>query len=121
MNEKTFMCLVQVLGKCKRWGYTDVWFNHENSHWRQWGAMDGMIVAAPNRKEGGRPALWGLGYDPLEREVIGSMGCGNGLKSADQGQWHNVDKNIPRSHYTLVDGDWLLEEELNVEETTNGI
>jgi hypothetical protein len=42
-------------------------------------------------------------------------------EKADQMQFYTLDKDIPPSHYTLVDGDWLLEEELNVEETTNGL
>jgi hypothetical protein len=42
-------------------------------------------------------------------------------EKADQMQFYTLDKDIPPSHYILVDGDWLLEEELNVEETTNGL
>lgn len=107
MNEKSFICLIQVLEKCKRWGYTDVWFNHANPHWTNSSCM-GMIVAAPKHRKGCGNGLWSLGYDPLEREVLGSMGCGNGLKEADQGQWNHVSKNIPPSHYKLIDGEWLL-------------
>lgn len=108
MNEKSFICLLQVLEKCRRWGYTEVWFNHDNPHWTHTQCW-GMIIAAP---KGSRPALWQLGNDPLEREVLGSMGCGNGLKNADQGQWHFVAANIPRSYYKLVDGQWLTKGEL---------
>ena len=114
MNEKTFMCLIQVLDKCKRWGYTEVWFNHRNPHWQDGrDSCVGMIVAAPKRRDNGnsRPALWGLGYDPLEREVIGPMGCGNVMTLADQGQWGNVVKNIPPSHYVLLENGWHLEGE----------
>ena len=115
MNEKSFACLIQVLEKCRRWGYTEVWFNHDNPHWTH-SQCWGMIIAAPkhgggNRFSGSLP-LWGLGYDPLEREVIGSLGCGNALAQADQGQWDSVAANIPRSYYKLVDGQWLTKGEL---------
>lgn len=114
MNEKSFLCLVQVLDKCKRWGYTEVWFNHENSHWGGYTGSrqrnSGVIVAAPRR--GGSPALWGLGYDPLEREVLGRMGCGNRLTFADQAQYDFVDKNFPRSYYRFNNGQWRTEEEI---------
>ena len=105
MNEKSFLCLVQVLDKCKRWGYTNVWFNHRNPHWTH-SDCNGMIVAEPRLRNGSGIPLWGLGYDPLERDVIGSMGCGNGLKDADQGQWYHVGKNFPSAHYALVNGLW---------------
>jgi len=109
-QEKSFVCLIQILEKCKSWGYTEVWFNHVNPHWTNSSCM-GMIVAAPKHK-GGAKSLWSLGNDPLECEVIGSMSCGNGLTGADQGQWGKVSKNIPPSHYKLIDGlGWLLSEE----------
>ena len=81
-----------------------------------------MVASPPSRRGGSSPAIWSLSYDPLEREVLGDRSCGNAMgEKADQMQFYTLDKDIPPSHYTLVDGDWLLEEELNVEETTNGI
>ena len=122
MNEKTFMCLVQVLGKCKRWGYTDVWFNMVTPHTPAYWTGGHLVASPPSRRGGSNPAIWSLSYDPLEREVLGDRSCGNAMgEKADQMQFYTLDKYIPPSHYTLVDGDWLLEEELNVEETTNGI
>lgn len=110
MNEKAFICLLQVLEKCKRWGYTEVWINHVNPHWTN-SSTGGMIVAAPKQRNSS-PALWGLGYHPLEREMLGSMSCGNGLKFADQMQFSLVGKNYDAQYYRLCNGKWLTEQEI---------
>lgn len=110
MNEKTFVGLIQLLAVLKKRGYTEVWLNADNDHWGR--NMQGMIVAAPKRRHGSWPAVWDLHYVPQVGEVLGKMSCGNGLKNADQAQYHDMSKNIPPSHYVLIDGDWLLEGEL---------
>ena len=110
MNEKTFIGLQAVLMECKRRGYTEVWLNHPNPHWK--GHEDGAIVAAPRRKHGGSPAVWDLHYDPVIRGVLGNMSCGNGLADADEAQYNDMSKNIPPSYYKLVNDEWLSKEEL---------
>lgn len=106
MTEKSFAGLIQLLATLKKRGYTEVWFNAPNPHWTN-SSCQGMVIAAPKRKNGSWPAVWDLHYDPLVRGLLGEMSCGNGLKNADQAQYHDVDKNIPPSHYVLVDGNWL--------------
>jgi hypothetical protein len=111
MDEKAFICLLQILEKCKKWGYTEVWINHINPHWKHVGAS-GMIVAAPQKRNGSWPAIWSLGHDPLEREMIGQGGCGNGLAHADQMQFSRVSKNYDALYYRLNNGRWLTEGEI---------
>ena len=111
MNEKAFIGLIQLLAVLKKRGYTEAWLNHPNPHWTNSSCV-GMIVAAPKQRHGGWNAVWGLHYDPLIRGVLGEQGCGNGLKAADQAQYHDMDKNIPPSHYVLVNDEWLLEGEI---------
>jgi len=110
MNEKTFMGLIQLLATLKKRGYTEVWLNCSNPHWTT-SSCAGMIVAAPKRKNGSWPAVWDLHYDPLIGGVLGRQSCGNGLKAADQAQYYDMDKNIPPSHYVLLENDWHLEGE----------
>ena len=104
MTEKTFIGLIHLLAVLKKRGYTEVWLNRENQHWT--GSGSGMIVAAPKCKHGNANAVWDLHYDPLIRELLGKQSCGNGLKNADQAQYDDMSKNIPPSHYALVDGNW---------------
>lgn len=106
ITEKSFIGLIHLLAVLKKRGYTEVWLNHENRHWGYGSVMAGMIVAAPKRKNGRWPAVWDLHYDPLIRGVLGEMSCGSGLTEADQAQYSDMSKNIPSSHYVLVDGNW---------------
>jgi hypothetical protein len=111
LSEKSFIGLVALLAECKRRGYKELWLNCPNPHWTN-SSCEGMIVAAPKRRHGSWPAVWDLHYVPQVRELLGRQSCGNGLKNADQAQYHDMDKNIPPSHYVLVENDWLLEGEL---------
>jgi hypothetical protein len=110
ISAKSFAGLVALLAECKERGYTEVWLNCSNPHWTDSSCV-GMIVAAPKRKYGGWCAVWDLHRDPQIHGLLGKMGCGNGLKDADQAQYDDLSRNIPPSHYVLVDGDWLLEGE----------
>ena len=110
MNEKTFIGLIQLLAVLKKRGYTEAWLNHPNPHWTNSSCV-GMIVAAPKRKNGGWPAVWDLHYDPLIGGALGKQSCGNGLKAADQAQYHDMSNNIPPSHYVLLENGWHLEGE----------
>jgi hypothetical protein len=109
MNEKSFIGLIQLLATLKKRGYTEAWLNCHNPHWT--GPNIGMIVAAPKRKNGSWPAVWDLHYDPLISEVLGKQSCGNGLSKADQAQYDDMSKNIPPSHYVLLENGWHLEGE----------
>lgn len=81
-------------------GYTEVWLgNVPNPHWEH-GMGDG-VVAAPKSRPVWRPFLW-------EARNFGMMGCGNGLKIADQAQFSLVREMAP-GHYVLRDGDWFPE------------
>ena len=111
LTEKSFIGLVALLAECKKRGYTELWLNHENPHWSH-SSCTGMIVAAPKQRCGSWPAVWDLHYNPQIRELLGEQSCGNGLREADQAQYHNMSKNISPSHYLLVGDDWLLEGEL---------
>jgi hypothetical protein len=113
MNEKSFIGVIQLLATLKKRGYTEVWLNHRNSHWQSGrDSCQGMIVAAPKCRYGSWPAVWNLHYDSLIRGVLGKQSCGNGLKEADQAQYYDMDKNIPPSHYVLVNNEWFLDGEL---------
>lgn len=110
LNEKSFIGLIALLAECKKRGYTELWLNHPNPHWTNNSCL-GMIVAAPKRKFSGWPAVWNLHYDPLIGGLLGRQGCGNGLSKADQAQYSDMDKNIPPSHYTLLENEWHLKGE----------
>jgi hypothetical protein len=93
-------------------GYTEVWLgNAANPHWSSCGAD--FIIAAPKRSteatrfSSGRPSLWCL--------MEGKMGCGNGLREADQCQlswskpWPGVGYfrfTVTAGHYVFCDGVW---------------
>ena len=111
LTEKSFIGLVALLAECKRRGYEEVWLNCPNPHWTT-SSCAGMIVAAPKRKNGSWCAVWDLHYVPQVGELLGRQSCGNGLKAADQAQYNDMSKNIPPSHYVLVNDEWLLEGEL---------
>jgi len=111
MTEKTFIGLIQLLAELKKRGYEEVWINHMNPHWTH-SSCHGMVIAAPKQRKGSWPAVWDLHYDPLIRELLGKMGCGNGLKNADQAQYADVSKNISPSYYKLVGEEWLTQEEM---------
>jgi hypothetical protein len=110
LSAKSFIGLVALLAECKKRGYKELWLNCANPHWIS-NSCIGMIIAAPKRRHGSWPAVWDLQYVPHVGELLGEQGCGNGLKNADQAQYNDLYKNIPPSHYVLVDGDWLLEGE----------
>jgi hypothetical protein len=85
-------------------GYTEVWLgNVPNPHWEH-GMGNGIVAAPKSNSEGWWPAVWGV-----SERIFGPMGCGNGLKEADQVQRSFVREMIP-GHYVLKDGCWIPEE-----------
>lgn len=96
---RTKLALLELGGA----GYTEVWLgNVPNPHWEH--GMRTGVVASPKMDNGWRPALW----DVSERN-FGAMGCGNGLREADQAQFPLVHEMIP-GHYLLKNGEWFPEE-----------
>jgi len=85
-------------------GYTEVWLgNVPNPHWEH-GMGDGIVAVPKSNSEGWWPAVW-----RASELIFGPMGCGNGLKGADQAQRSFVREMIP-GHYLLKDGCWIPEE-----------
>lgn len=84
-------------------GYTEVWIGRvPNPHWEH--GMENGVVAAPKCRVWGSPAVW-----RASERNFGEMGCGNGLRDADECQREHVRKMIP-GHYVLREGCWIPEE-----------
>ena len=98
--DEDFILTKLALEELKSLGYTEAWIgNVPNPHWEH-GMGDGIVVS-PKTQKWGWPSIWTASH-----ANFGSMGCGNGLRLADQCQRQTVRRMIP-GHYVLVDDSWL--------------
>ena len=97
INLENFTLTVMALDALKLLGYKEVWIGKcECPHW-DW-PMTGDIVASPKIRNP-FPAMWNV-----SERIFGKMGCGNGLKEADQMQ--RSFNNLISGYYKLVGENW---------------
>jgi hypothetical protein len=99
----------ELLAKLAPTGYTEVWLGAtSHSHWGH--GMSSGVIAAPRLRTRHRDIpLWRV------LDALGRLGCGNGLRHADQAQvyWHDpwpgtcwFHFRATAGHYVLCDGVW---------------
>lgn len=105
--DAAFILTKLALMNLQEMGYREVWIGRvPNPHWDH--DCDNFVIAAPKCRLWNDPAVW----HGSER-VFGKMGCGNGLREADQCQRENV-RNMMRGHYVFRDGTWFPESSGNL-------
>ena len=101
--DDSFVLTKLALMELQEMGYSEVWIGRvPNPHWDSQPADS--VIAAPRCRIWNDPAIW-----RGSEKIFGRMGCGNGLREADQCQRENVRRMRP-GHYRLTDGGWLPEE-----------
>lgn len=96
--ESDIMLTIIALQELGELGYREAWIGAvPNPHWTRHG-HEGCVIAAPKRRKGGWPALWGA-------VTFGRQSCGNGFGKADQGFKEHARKMAP-GHYRILRGKW---------------
>jgi hypothetical protein len=99
MNNQQVLTIL-ALEELKELGYKEAWIGRTaNPHWPDHGC-DNSVIAAPKKRIHGTPALW-----TASKDTFGEMGCGNGLRNADQCQRENA-RNMISGHYWIENGRW---------------